>query len=66
MSLGGQTFRAFRPSYFAQPDELEDVEYQAKQAKILLYIRRAEAGQPLFQQVNVLNAMTGGQNLRAM
>jgi hypothetical protein len=63
MSFGGQTFRAFRPSRFAQPDELEEEHQEAKQAKIRIYIKRAEAGMPLFEQPNIAKALAAGQDL---
>jgi len=66
MSLGGQTFRAFRPSRFARPEELEEAEDQVKQAKIRLYTQRAAAGLPLFQQANVVGALNNGPSLQAM
>lgn len=57
MSLGGRTFRAFRPSQFARQDDLEENGGQAKQAMILFYRQRAEAGQPLFESVSVVKAL---------
>ena len=65
MSLGGRTFRAFRPSRFARQDELEEDDSHVKQAKIQLYSERAEAGQPLFEPSNVVKALANSQKLSA-
>ena len=48
MSIGGRTFRAFRPSCYAQMDHLEEEEGDGKQDNIRLYAQRARAGLPLF------------------
>ena len=62
MSLGGRTFRAFRPSHFARGDELEEEVEHAKQAKIRLYAERARAGLPLFDSIDVLKRLTAGDH----
>ncbi len=49
MSLGGRTFRAFRPSSFSPPEELQEEVDLNRQAKIHLYLKRAEEGLPLFE-----------------
>ena len=61
MSLGGRTFRAFRPSRFARQDELEEEDTQVKQAKIQIYAERAEAGQPLFEPSNVVKVLASNR-----
>ncbi len=66
MSIGGRTFRAFRPSSFARQDELEEEEEQAKQANIVLYGERARAGLPLFDATRSVNGLTPGQNFALM
>jgi len=63
MSLGGRTFRACRPSRFSQQEELDEGGGQVKQTKILLYARRAKAGKPLFEPVNVLKPLTGNRDV---
>ena len=61
MFLGGRTFRAFRPSRYARLEEPEEENTEFKQAKIQIYMRRAEAGQPLFESANVVKALGGGK-----
>jgi len=61
MPFGGRTFRAFRPSRFAQHDETEEEGQQVKQDKILLYMKRAEAGQPLFEQSDAAKTLASNQ-----
>lgn len=65
MPFGGRTFRAFRPSRFARQDELEEEDTQIKQAKIQIYTERAEAGQPLFEPLNVVKALATDRKLSA-
>ncbi len=50
MSFIGQTFRAYRPSYYCQPEDFQVQEEPDRQAKISLYLKRAEEGQPLFDE----------------
>lgn len=59
MSIGGRTFRGFRPSYFCRYEEdLEEEDaQQVKQAMIQLYAQRAEAGLPLFEPANVVRRL---------
>ncbi len=46
--------RGFRPSYFQiQGDEFLDELDQAKQENLERYIRKVEAGQPLFEENTV-------------
>ena len=66
MYFGGQTFRAFRPSHFAQPDELGEEGDQARQANIRLYRERAAAQLPLFEQVNLSDPLDPGRSLPAV
>ncbi len=49
MSLIGQTFRAYRPSYYCQPEDFQLQEEPDRQAKISTYLKRAEEGLPLFE-----------------
>ena len=49
MSLVGRTFRAYRPSSYSQSDDLQEQPDMDRQAKITLYLKRAEAGLPLFE-----------------
>ena len=59
MSIGGRTFRGFRPSHFCRHEEdLEEEDaQQVKHAMIQLYARRAEAGLPLFEPANVVRRL---------
>ena len=42
--------RAFRPSRFAPAEEYEEEDQRAKDAKVELYAKRAQAGMPLFDR----------------
>ena len=44
--------RAFRPSCFGREDEVDEEVERAKQANMLQYTQRAQAGQPLFEALN--------------
>ncbi len=61
MSIGGRTYRAFRPSQFARQDEVEENWQEAKLEKIQLYIERAEAGIPLFESDVVADQISIGR-----
>ena len=63
MPFGGQTFRAFRPSHFAPQDDLEETGLEVKQDRIRVYIQRAEAGQPLFDQSDIVKSLGPSQGL---
>ncbi len=49
MSFVGQTFRAYRPSHYCQPDDFQLQEDLDRQDKITIYLKRAEEGLPLFE-----------------
>ena len=57
MSIGGRTFRAYRPSHFGQQDYLEEEGSEEKQEKIRLYAQRAKAGLPLFESVETIKRL---------
>jgi hypothetical protein len=63
MSIGGRTFRAFRPSRYARQDEMEEESGLAKEANIEVYMQRAQAGQPLFDTGTVVQALSGRKPL---
>ena len=63
MSIGGRTFRAFRPSRFGRQDEVEEEVQQTKVARISIYAKRVEAGLPLFDQPSAAKAIKGPRNL---
>ena len=49
MSFVGRTFRAYRPSHFSQQDDLTEQQDLDRQDKIIIYLKRAEEGLPLFE-----------------
>ncbi len=64
MSLGGRTFRAFRPSQFGRIDgEVEEEAQQVRQSKIGVYSQRAEAGLPLFESTSTADSLVSGRNI---
>jgi hypothetical protein len=63
MSIGGRTFRAFRPSRYTRQDETEEENGLAKEANIEVYMQRAQAGQPLFDTGTVVQALGGRKPL---
>jgi len=44
---------------------LEEEDTQIKQAKMLIYAERAQAGQPLFESSQVVKALAGNRKLSA-
>ena len=67
MSFGGRTYRAFRPSRFGRrDDDMEEDGQEARQAMLSVYAQRAQAGLPLFEQVDVVTHFGAGRNLAAM
>ena len=67
MSIGGRTFRGFRPSHFGrQDDDLEEDAQQVKRAKIQLYAQRAQAGLPLFEPASVAKRFGAGPDFAVL
>jgi hypothetical protein len=48
--------RAFRPSCFGREDEVDEEVERAKQANMLQYTQRAQAGLPLFEALRLADA----------
>lgn len=48
--------RAFRPSCFGRDDEVDEEVERAKQANMLQYTQRAQAGLPLFDTLELSDA----------
>lgn len=66
MSIGGRTFRAFRPSCYGRYDDVEEEVQQVKTSRISLYAKRVEAGLPLFEPPNAAKPMTSRRNFASM
>lgn len=67
MSLGGRTFRAFRPSQYGRLDsDVEEEGQEVKQANIRIYSQRAQAGLPLFESTSVVETLNAGRKFATM
>jgi len=66
MSIGGRTFRAFRPSRFARQEDIEEEMDQIKEERIRAYAARVQAGLPLFESGNAVGRLSMPPNLAAM
>jgi hypothetical protein len=50
--------RGFRPSYFQAPDDLDEDHEHLKEENLLRYMKRVQAGLPLFEDDHVLVSRT--------
>ncbi|MFB3890438.1 MAG: hypothetical protein ACE15C_00295 [Phycisphaerae bacterium] len=57
--------RAFRPSAFGREDEVDEEVERAKQANMLQYTQRAQAGLPLFETLKFAEANAAAVHLPA-
>ena len=53
MQNGGRCMRAFRPSHFAPHEGLDEDKERVKQANVLRYSARVEAGLPIFEVLSM-------------
>jgi len=59
MSIGGRTFRAFRPGRFGRQDEYEEDTQRIKALRVAFYAKRVEAGLPIFDSEAARTAAEG-------